>query len=120
MPMEELEILKAACCVAGVDGGVSDQEMMLLRALVDDAAVGQASFKAMLDRATAEPDTYRDEFDLPRGDPTEVMKTLVDIARAQGGPTPQQRDLLHFFADRIGFAHEQLDDLMTRAPSAGE
>lgn len=114
MPIEELEILKAACCVAGVDGGISDREMVLLRTLASSAAVGEASFGAMVDRATTEPESYREEFDLPLGDADEAMKTLVDIAAAQGDPSERQQDMLRYFAERVGVGRDRLEALVTK------
>ena len=39
-PMQEVEVLRAACCVAGIDGEVTENELVMINELAAKAGVG--------------------------------------------------------------------------------
>ena len=41
--MFKVELLRAACCVAGIDGEIDEAEFAVLKKLADDVGVGDAS-----------------------------------------------------------------------------
>ena len=66
--MRHVEILRAACCVAGQDGTITDQESAMLNKLTDQIGVGQMSLNAMIERAKQDPQFYREQFEVLRAD----------------------------------------------------
>lgn len=113
--LHKVEVLRAACCVAGLDGTISEKEMPLLQALATDAGVGAASFKAMRDRATSDRNYYEQQFRFLRGDPVDSMKTMLRVAVADGALHPNERVVLDVFAKKLGLSDEKYQQLLAAA-----
>ena len=60
--LDKVEVLRAACCMAGLDGTIGEKELAILQKLATEAGVGGASLKAMMDRAKADPNYYEQQF----------------------------------------------------------
>ena len=54
-PMQRVDVLRAACCVACSDGAIADQELGLVSRLAKEVGVGQASLTAMIERSMKDP-----------------------------------------------------------------
>jgi len=115
MPMSDVELLRAACCVAGLDKEISDNEKKLIDRLAFKAGVGQASLKAMLDRAVRDQGFYREQFRYISADPEEVVGTLFRIAIADHDLHLNERVILQHFAQTLGMAPERFDQFLTAA-----
>ena len=113
--LDKVEVLRAACCVAGLDGTISDNEMPILQGLATEAGVGAASFKAMRDRATTDPKYYEQQFRFLRGDPDETIKTLLRVAVADGELHPNERVVMQVFATKLGISEDRYHQLLTAA-----
>ena len=118
--LDKVEVLRAACCVAGLDGTIGEKEMPLLQALATDAGVGAASFKAMRDRATSDRNYYEQQFRFLRGNPDESMKTMLRVAVADGELHANERVVLDIFAKKLGLSEERYHQLLTAAEQAIE
>ncbi len=116
--LSKVEILRAACCVAGLDGTISENELVILQHLATDAGVGAASFKAMRDRATSDPNYYEQQFRFLRGDPEESMKTMLRVAVADGELHPNERIVLQAFATKLGVSDERFGQMIAAAEKA--
>jgi len=115
MSIGDVEILRAACCVAGLDKKVTPEEIKLLQRLVDKAGVGAASFNAMLERAKTDANYFQDQFRLVRADPKEAMHTLAGVAVSDGVLSPDERVVLQHLANRLGVTQADFDKLMRAA-----
>ncbi|MEX0774902.1 MAG: TerB family tellurite resistance protein [Phycisphaeraceae bacterium] len=115
MPMKETAILRAACCVAGLDKQITQEEQKLLKQLAMKAGVGEASVQAMLDRAMNEPAYYEDHFKFVRTDPDRTMKAVFAVAVADGHLDVNERVILQHFAQRLGMEQERFDQLLRAA-----
>lgn len=113
--LDKVEVLRAACCIAGLDGTIGEAEMPLLQKLASEAGVGAASFKAMRDRATSDPKYYEQQFRFLRNAPDETMKTLLRVAVADGDLHPNERVVLQAFASKLGVSDERYGQLLTAA-----
>jgi tellurite resistance protein len=113
--MHDLEILRAACCVAGRDGGVSDREAPLIRELADRAGVGNVSLRAMIERAEQDPEFSRELFEILKTEPHRTIRILAAVAAADGTVTAEQRVLVGRFAERLGMTDEELDRIVADA-----
>lgn len=118
MSIDQVELLRAACCVAAVGGEVSPAEMMLLRGLVESAGVGEASFYAMIDRAVSEPGFYKEQLNLLTGDVDAAITILAGIAAADGQICPEERIMLQHFAEKLGMSKERLHQVLSAAASS--
>jgi tellurite resistance protein len=113
--MSDVEVLRAACCVAGLDGTITPEEDALLRKLADKAGVGSVSLRAMVDRAKADHNFYQEQFRLLRGDPVEAMTSLLGVAVSDGQLAPDERVILQYFADRLGLPTAEYERLLRAA-----
>jgi uncharacterized membrane protein YebE (DUF533 family) len=115
MSMEHIEILRAACCVAGLDLKVTGYERKLLEKLAERAGVGGASLDAMLHRATKDPDFYQEQFSIVQTDPDTSIKTLFLAAIVDGELSGDERMVLAEFAHRLGMAPQRFDQILAAA-----
>jgi tellurite resistance protein len=115
MGMPEVEVLRAACCVAGIDGEVCQREHPLLARIAEAAGVGSASLDAMIDRASSDASFFEDQFDIFKTDPEETMKTLFRIAIADGVLARSERIVLQHFSKKLGMAEDRYESLLNAA-----
>lgn len=115
MSMAQVQILRAACCVAGIDGNVAPEELPLLQRLAQAAGVGGASFKAMLEQAQGDPNFYQQQFRVLKTDPEVTMKVLFAIAMADCRLREEERVILRYFADQLGMSPERFDQYLAAA-----
>ncbi len=115
MSMTQVEVLRAACCIAGLDGRVCDAEHPLIKRLAEGAGVGAASLNAMITRAERDRNFYEEQFDLLKGEPEETMKTLFRVAVADGDVTQEERIVLRHFAKALGLNEKRFDELLSAA-----
>ncbi|MEM0984179.1 MAG: hypothetical protein AAGI17_09540 [Planctomycetota bacterium] len=109
---EEVDLLRAACCIAGLDGDIQPAEMQLLEKLCTDAGVGEASFQAMLDLAKSDNNFYMKQLGWTRTDPQRTIKVLIKVAKASGDVTQIERIILGHFAEKIGLDREKVQAVL--------
>ncbi|MEX2671624.1 MAG: hypothetical protein WD294_05885 [Phycisphaeraceae bacterium] len=115
MPRSQVELLRAACCVAGLDRAVDEKERVLLEALAEEAGVGRASLEAMINRAESDSNFYHEMFETLHRDPEGAMKAMFAVAVANDDITLEQRVILQHFADKLGVSRERCDELLHAA-----
>ena len=112
MSMQDVQILRAACCLAGIDGEISDKERPLLQRLATEAGVGAMSLQAMMDMAVSDKDFYEEQLGYALTDPDHTIRTLFRVAAADGQFTSEERIMLHHFAMKVGMNDETYDALI--------
>lgn len=115
MVMHNVEILRAACCIAGLDEHVCEKEMPALQHLAQRAGVGEASLNAMIDRARRDQNFYEQQFEIIKTDPDSTMKQLLEVAVADNDISRAERIVLAHFAEQLGMAAQRFDELLTAA-----
>ena len=120
MPMRNVEVLRAACCVAGIDGDVCAREHPLLERLAHEAGVGGASLAAMIDRAREDHSFFETQFDIFKTDPETTMKTLFRVAIADGVLARSERVVLQHFAKKLGMTEDRYAQLLAAAEKHAE
>ncbi len=115
MAMSDVEVLRAACCIAGLDKQITPGERKLIDELAYTAGVGQASLAAMLARAERDQDFYREQFRYISADPEYVMKTLFRVAVVDHDLHMNERVILQHFAERLKMTPERFDQLLSEA-----
>lgn len=112
MPMSDVEILRAACCVAGIDGVITDAEKRLLDKLADKAGVGSASLQAMMNRAKSDPQFVREQFSILRAEPKTAMSAILGVAVADGMLSDAERAVVVKLAEKLGFNESDREKLL--------
>ena len=113
--LRQVEILRAACCIAGLDGNVDDAERAILERLAREVGVGQASLHAMIERARTDRNFYTAQFRVLKADPESTIRTLFAVAVADSALTQDERVILAHFADRLGMTSERFAEVLADA-----
>ena len=100
--MAKVEMLRAACCVAGADGTVDEKERKLINELAAKVGVGLASLEAMVLRAETEPDFYENQFRVLKTDASATMGLMFEVAAQDRNIDPAELKILQHFASRLG------------------
>lgn len=111
----DVEILRAACCVAGLDGGICQDELNILQQMATDIGVGQASLNAMISRSEKDPNFYQELFKILTADAEETMKILFRVAISDSELNVNESVVLHDFARRLGVTEERYEILLKEA-----
>ncbi len=114
-PMEQVEVLRASCCVAGADGDCSPEELAILKDLAANVGVGQASFEAIIARAIDDPDFYKQQFRILKSQPREAMTTLLMVAMADRRVDVKEAKVLQTLAANLELSQAEFDDLVQNA-----
>jgi len=113
--MRDLELLRAACCVAGLDGEITDRERAALEVLVEKAGVGQASFKAMLQVSIEDKNHFRKQLEFFKDNPDATIKTLFQVAVIDGTLGENERVVMQYFADKLKVPPERYAEILAAA-----
>ena len=116
-PMEQVEVLQAACCVAGTDGTISDQERELISKLGGDCGVGKASLQAMIERAKSDCSFCDEQFQILKTDPQETMAILLELAIVDGVIDDSEHAILQSFASRLNVPEQTFGELLGKVRS---
>lgn len=117
MPMSNVEVLRAACCVAGADGHIAEREMAWLTKLAEKAGVGGVSLQAMINRACSDRDYAKDQFRFLHTDPKEAMRVLLSVAVADGSLAVREREVLAVIAGKLGLDEAGFEKCIKAAES---
>ena len=113
--MRQVEMLRAACCVAGVDGHASDAEQQILKRLAKEVGVGAASLSAMIELAETDEQYYTQQFRVLKADPQETMQLLFRISLADGSLRKDEALVLKRLSQRLEVPSEQFDTWLGQA-----
>ncbi len=110
--MKDLELLRAACCVAGLDGEVGEDERAAIEILQERAGVGAASLAAMLDIARTDSEFYEEQFELLLSDPEHAIKTLWKVAAIDGRVSTDEAVILRYFGHKLGLDDARVEEII--------
>ena len=113
-PLEQVALLRAACCVAGIDKEISAPEEAIIRRLASEAGVGEASLQAMMDRATSDQEFYKEQFNAFKSDPQQTMAGLLEVAMADGQISDEEVAVLGELASRLDVPPAVFQELVNR------
>ena len=113
-PTQKIDLLRAACCVAGVDGDASDAEMKVIAKLVRETGVGKASLQAMIDRSIKDHDFYKEQFRVLKADPAESITYLLQVAMADGKLTDGEIHILEKLSQSLDIPAEDFQKLISQ------
>ena len=113
--MVKVQVLRAACCVAGADGLTEPAERAIVEKLAKEVGVGDASIQAMLERATTEPDYVKDQFRVLKAEPENTMRLLISVAASDQQLEDAELAVLRQLGDQLGMESTKLDQLIEEA-----
>ena len=113
-PLEQVALLRAACCVAGIDKEISAPEEAIIRRLASEAGVGKASLDAMMERAATDQDFYKEQFRAFKSDPQQTMAGLLEVAMADGQISDAEVSVLGELASRLEVLPAVFQELIQR------
>ncbi|MGM0486044.1 MAG: hypothetical protein ACQESR_04690 [Planctomycetota bacterium] len=105
--MQKVEVLRAACCVAGADGETTTEERKILKHLADDVGVGEVSLGAMIERAETDKEFEKEQFQVLKADPHVTMQVLFRIAVTDAKLHGDELTVLKKLARRLEVTTEQ-------------
>ena len=118
--MEQVDVLRAACCVAAADGEVTDAEANVIERIAKKAGVGGASREAMLEMALTSPKFLESQFRFLMRDSERAMKVLLLVAAADGVIAESEKLLATEFANRLEIDEERFRLLIRAAEQAAD
>ena len=118
--MEQVDVLRAACCVAAADGEVTVAEANVIERIAKKAGVGGASREAMLEMALTSPKFLESQFRFLMRDSERAMKVLLIVAAADGVIAESERLLVTEFANRLEIDEERFRVLLRAAEQAAD
>jgi tellurite resistance protein len=113
--MRRVEVLRAACCVAGVDGHTSPAEQRILNRLASEVGVGTASLSAMIEQAETDKAFYTEQFRVLKSDPKDTMQLLFRVAVVDAKLRKEEAAVLKRLAQRLGVPPERFDQWLKQA-----
>jgi len=116
--MEQVDVLRAACCVAAADGEVGDAEAHVLQRIARKAGVGEASRKAMLEMALTSPKFLESQFRFLMRDSERAIKVLLIVAKADGDISESEKLMITEFANRLEVDEDRFEHLLRSAEQA--
>lgn len=111
-PMQKVDILRAACCVAGQDGEINAAERVVIDKLANEVGVGKASLEAMVARGVRDPNFHKEQFRVLKSDPQETMAALLEVAMADGEINPGEKQVLQALSEKLDVSPELFEQLM--------
>ena len=118
--MDQVDVLRAACCVAAADGKVTEAESKMIQRIAKKAGVGDASREAMLEMALTSPKFLESQFRFLMRDSERAMKVLLIVAAADGVIAESERLLVTEFANRLEIDEERFRVLIRAAEQAAD
>lgn len=115
MIQNKVEVLRAACCIAGLDGRITPDERRMLEQLAEQVGVGQVSLNAMIERATSDPRFYQELFDDLRTSAENTMRVLFTVACADRELGDTELQALYHFAALLGMDDKRFNQYIAAA-----
>lgn len=113
-PAQKVALLRAACCVAGIDGEATEAELNVIGKMVKETGVGKASLQAMIDRSINDENFYKEQFRVLKSDPNESMTYLIQVAMADGKLTDSEIHVLQKLSQRLDVPEDQFEKLIAQ------
>ena len=118
--MEQVEILRAACCIAAADGEISDAERGFIERLAVKAGVGRASREAMIEQGLTSPKFIESQFRFLLSNADRAIKVLMIVASADGAIGEAEETLVRNFAARLSIDEGRLEQLLRAGQDAAD
>ncbi|MBI1373540.1 MAG: hypothetical protein GC159_12495 [Phycisphaera sp.] len=116
----QADILRAAVCVAAMDGNVCPTEMRCLRVLAERIGVGERSLQRLIHQARNRPDFYQQQFQALSADADFAIKSLLYVASVDGRVCEDERIVIRHFAESLGVDDARFEQILKSAERHAE
>lgn len=113
--MQQVDLLRAACCVAGADGETTAPERRVLEKLADRIGIGAASLNAMIECAETDERFLETQFRVAVKSPQRTLEILFRMAIIDGRLRREEAAILKKLAKKIGVASSQFDEWLKQS-----
>lgn len=107
--MEQVELLRAACCVAGADGEITQPERQFLERIASKAGVGGASLAAMIECAEQDENFYKAQFRVVAAESQKTMEFLFKVAAKDRRFSRSEARMLKRLSKPLGVSETDFD-----------
>ena len=107
--MRQVDLLRAACCIAGADGETSEPERRILQRLADESGIGAASLSAMIECAETDERFLETQFRVAVANPGEALRLLFKMAIVDGRLRKEESAMLKRLSKRLGVQPDRFD-----------
>ncbi len=112
---QQVELLRASCCIAGADGETTEGEFELLKQMAHKLGVGSASLDAMIDRAESDQEFYQQQFGILKENPLECLDYLIRVVVANGQIKESEFTVLRGLANKLDVSQGEFETRVTDA-----
>lgn len=112
--MRKVDLLRAACCVAGADGETSESERRMLQRLANESGIGAASLTAMIECAETDERFLETQFRVATAKPQEALQLLFRMAIVDGRLRKAEAVMLKRLSRRLGVQPARFDAWLTQ------
>lgn len=111
MTKADVDLLKAAVCVAGLDGEITEQETEVLIHLAHRAGVHDDDLTDLMARARIDGELLDQQLIVVREDPEVTIGVLCHIAVVDGQVSYEEREVIHQFGVLLGVSRERMAEI---------
>jgi len=109
MAKSDVDLLKAAACIAGLDGEITPHEAQALKHLAKRAGVREDHLETLMEKARVDDDLLNEQLSVVRADPETTLAVLYQVAAIDGVVSGDERAVVEQFGVILGLTRERID-----------
>lgn len=111
MAKSDVDLLKAAACIAGLDGEITPHEAKALRHLAERAGVREDHLETLMEKARVDDDLLNEQLSVVRADPDTTIAVLYQVAAIDGVVSGDERAVVEQFGVILGLSRKRIDKI---------
>ncbi len=111
MSKADVDLLKAAVCVAGLDGEITDDETEVLIHLAHRAGVHDDHLTDLMAKARIDNELLNEQLSVVRADPEVTIGVLCHVAAVDGEVSGDERAVIHQFGVLLGISRDRMAEI---------
>ena len=111
MAKSDVDLLKAAACIAGLDGEITPHEAQALKHLAKRAGVRDDHLETLMEKARVDDDLLNEQLSVVRADPETTLAVLYQVAAIDGVVSGDERAVVEQFGVILGLSRERIDKI---------
>jgi len=114
-PKQQAGVLRAAVCVAAMDGEIARNERKCLDVLAKRIGVGECSLNRLIERTSTRIEDVRNQIEDLKHDADNVIKTMLYVASVDGHVCENERMVIRQMAETLGMNETRFEKILTAA-----
>ena len=111
MAKSDVDLLKAAACIAGLDGEITPHEAQAIKHLAKRAGVRDDHLETLMEKARVDDDLLNEQLSVVRADPETTLAVLYQVAAIDGVVSGDERAVVEQFGVILGLSRERIDKI---------